>query len=74
VVYLKSKAPVGVNPNSMLRRVMLEYAIGILADFNGNRTHAAQELGVSVRTMRNFCAEAKAQGIPVPPSPKEKYQ
>ncbi|MBS7810585.1 sigma-54-dependent transcriptional regulator [Roseococcus pinisoli] len=35
----------------------------------GNRTRAAEILGISIRTMRNKLAEYRGQGLPVPPAP-----
>ena len=37
-----------------------------LASCNGNRTHAARVLGVSVRTLRNRIRLYSARGIDVP--------
>jgi DNA-binding NtrC family response regulator len=37
-----------------------------LKHFDGNRTHAAEALGLSLRTMRNKIAEYRGQGIDVP--------
>jgi DNA-binding NtrC family response regulator len=33
----------------------------------GNRTHAANILGISIRTLRNKLNEYSAEGVPVPP-------
>ena len=33
----------------------------------GNRTHAANILGISIRTLRNKLNEYAAEGVPVPP-------
>ncbi|MBY0335387.1 MAG: sigma-54 dependent transcriptional regulator [Acetobacteraceae bacterium] len=37
----------------------------------GNRTRAAEILGISIRTMRNKLAEYRGQGIAVPPAPNQ---
>jgi len=34
----------------------------------GNRTHAANILGISIRTLRNKLNEYAAEGVPVPPA------
>ena len=35
----------------------------------GNRTHAANILGISIRTLRNKLNEYSSDGVPVPPPP-----
>jgi two-component system response regulator FlrC len=35
----------------------------MLNDANGNRTHAAKRLGISIRTLRNKLREYREQGI-----------
>jgi two-component system, response regulator FlrC len=39
-----------------------------LAYCNGNRTHAAHVLGISVRTLRNKLNQYAAEGVSVPPA------
>ena len=34
----------------------------------GNRTHAANILGISIRTLRNKLAQYKDEGLEVPPA------
>ncbi|MCB1556980.1 MAG: sigma-54-dependent Fis family transcriptional regulator [Alphaproteobacteria bacterium] len=40
--------------------------IGTLAHCLGNRTHAANILGISIRTLRNKLSQYKDEGVPVP--------
>jgi two-component system response regulator FlrC len=35
----------------------------MLNDANGNRTHAAKRLGISIRTLRNKLREYRQQGL-----------
>ncbi|MBX6370024.1 MAG: helix-turn-helix domain-containing protein, partial [Rhodospirillales bacterium] len=37
----------------------------------GNRTHAANILGISIRTLRNKLQQYRQEGVPVPPAPNE---
>ncbi len=39
----------------------------VLAAHGGNRTHAAAQLGISIRTLRNRLRDYKAQGVLIPP-------
>lgn len=43
-----------------------ELILGTLEHFAGNRTHAARQLGISVRTLRNKVNEYEAAGVSVP--------
>jgi len=53
-------------PND-LRTVEKMLILSALETTHGNRTRAAQLLGVSVRTIRNRIRDYEAQGTPVPP-------
>ncbi len=55
---------VGATVEEVERELMLQ----TLARCDGNRTHAARVLGVSVRTMRNKIKQYSADGIEVPTS------
>jgi hypothetical protein len=39
-----------------------------LGHYAGNRTHAANVLGISIRTLRNKLHAYAASGLPIPPS------
>ena len=54
--------PVGATVADVERELVLQ----TLASCNGNRTHAARMLGVSVRTLRNRIRLYAACGIDVP--------
>lgn len=54
--------PVGSTVAELERELVLQ----TLARCNGNRTHAARVLGVSVRTLRNRIRLYTARGIDVP--------
>jgi DNA-binding NtrC family response regulator len=51
---------------STVQAVERELMLQTLARCDGNRTHAARVLGVSVRTMRNKIKQYSADGIDVP--------
>jgi len=54
---------ISIHPGSVLRHEMIKSAIETLEKHGWNRTHAAFELGISVRTMRNLIVEAKMLGM-----------
>ncbi len=45
--------------------------IGTLKHTLGNRTHAANILGISIRTLRNKLKQYMEEGTPVPPAPND---
>lgn len=57
--------PIGTTVAEIERELVLQ----TLASCNGNRTHAARVLGVSVRTLRNRIRLYSARGIDVPAHP-----
>jgi len=64
-----SLAPNEVVPlliGSTVGEIERELVLQTLARCNGNRTHAARVLGLSVRTMRNKIRQYSAEGINVP--------
>jgi DNA-binding NtrC family response regulator len=66
---LPSLAPNEVVPlliGSTVGEIERELVLQTLARCNGNRTHAARVLGLSVRTMRNKIRQYSAEGINVP--------
>ena len=58
-----SRALVGRTVAEVERDLILE----TLKHCLGNRTHAANMLGISIRTLRNKLNEYAADGVPVPP-------
>jgi two-component system response regulator FlrC len=58
-----SRALVGRTVAEVERDLILE----TLKHCLGNRTHAANVLGISIRTLRNKLNEYTADGVPVPP-------
>jgi two-component system response regulator FlrC len=49
-----------------LRDLEQETILRVLADYGGNRTQAASELGISVRTLRNRLRDYRADGVEIP--------
>jgi DNA-binding NtrC family response regulator len=61
-----SGTPVPLPVGATVADVERELVLQTLARCNGNRTHAARVLGVSVRTLRNRIKLYAARGIDVP--------
>ena len=64
-----SLSPIEVVPlliGSTVGEIERELVLQTLARYDGNRTHAARVLGVSVRTLRNKIRLYSADGIDVP--------
>jgi DNA-binding NtrC family response regulator len=64
-------APATVRPTSdgdakTLRDVERSTILRILRECNGNRTHASERLGISLRTLRNRLREYRGEGVAVP--------
>ncbi|USI73266.1 helix-turn-helix domain-containing protein [Sphingomonas morindae] len=59
-------APLVGQALAQVERAMI---LGTLAHCHGNRTYAAQMLGISVRTMRNKLRALLDEGVAVPPAP-----
>lgn len=51
-----------------MRQIVLEYALETLIETGGNRSLAANDLAVSVRTVRNYVEEIRKAGYSVPKS------
>lgn len=58
--------PSGAVARRTLAEVERDLILDTLRHCLGNRTHAAQMLGISVRTLRNKLQEYAAAGVPVP--------
>jgi DNA-binding NtrC family response regulator len=59
-------SPPAVNPEMTLRDMERELILRKLENTRGNRTMAAQELGISVRTLRNKLNLYTEQGVEIP--------
>lgn len=69
VIPASSLAPNQIVPlliGSTVGEIERELVLQTLARYDGNRTHAARVLGVSVRTLRNKIRLYSADGIDVP--------
>jgi len=69
-----STVPVGITPIAALvgrrmEEVERELILETLGRCLGNRTRAAEILGISIRTLRNKLAEYRGAGLSVPPAP-----
>jgi DNA-binding NtrC family response regulator len=60
------EAPASLPVGATVADIERELVLQTLARCNGNRTHAARQLGVSVRTLRNRIRLYSARGINVP--------
>jgi DNA-binding NtrC family response regulator len=49
-----------------LAEIEQQVILSALDEYDGNRTHASQTLGISVRTLRNRLREYRQQGISIP--------
>ncbi len=61
--------PIAALVGRRMDEVERELIIETLGRCLGNRTRAAEILGISIRTLRNKLAEYRGQGISVPPAP-----
>lgn len=59
-------APASLPVGATVREIERDLVLQTLARCNGNRTHAARQLGVSVRTLHNRIRLYSARGIDVP--------
>lgn len=59
---VRLEVPMGTAP----RNAGLAYAMAVLRRCGGNRTRAAEELGVARATVKIWCTKAKAAGLEVP--------
>ena len=60
-------ATVNVGGAPSLRDVEQDIILNTLTAFDGNRTHAAEQLGISLRTLRNRLRTYRSRGIQVTP-------
>jgi DNA-binding NtrC family response regulator len=65
----KPGKPVAALVGRRMEDVERELILETLSHCLGNRTRAAELLGISIRTLRNKLHEYRASGLPVPPAP-----
>jgi DNA-binding NtrC family response regulator len=56
-----------------MEEVEQELIIETLSHCLGNRTRAAEILGISIRTLRNKLTEYRTAGVAVPPAPGQAF-
>ncbi len=65
------KLPIGI----AIKDLETQFILQTLKHHNGNRTHAARTLGISLRTLRNRINELTGLGFAVaPPSPRRQVE
>ena len=65
------KLPIGI----AIKDLETQFILQTLKHHNGNRTHAAKTLGISLRTLRNRINELTSRGFAVaPPSPRRQVE
>ena len=65
------KLPIGI----AIKDLETQFILQTLKHHNGNRTHAARTLGISLRTLRNRINELTSRGFAVaPPSPRRQVE
>jgi transcriptional regulator with AAA-type ATPase domain len=57
-------------PTQNADRVKDWYMVDVLHRFNGNKTHAAKAMGITVRGFRNMLIRLENEGYPVSNTPK----
>jgi DNA-binding NtrC family response regulator len=61
--------PISALVGRRMEEVERDLIMETLSHCLGNRTRAAEILGISIRTLRNKLSEYRAAGLPVPPAP-----
>lgn len=65
------KLPIGI----AIKDLEAQFILQTLKHHNGNRTHAARTLGISLRTLRNRINELTSRGFAVaPPAPRRQVE